>query len=467
MDVHLLRGCCVEAGRSDVVSRQLEGLRCALGDASDAYLTTVIEELKAGSRVLRELADLSQIYQDRVPLILEPLNIALPCLSRSLRDVTAYHGDRTRSKVNRWRTMYHKMTNEAGGLPLPGRFMAYNRYLSAVRDLLTRSPNFNLNMLEKLRRQIMQLREARSIPLPSIQAGPLVRYDSLPRYDVDMMQTPHWAEHIFPLPLPSRTALKRRHRGSKSVGLHHPWGHLDIPRHSKSLLRRCFNDDGISLTVYQSGGDNSPYMLLRILDDETPWFSVRGVHELCIQREDNSLQFKRWSRSEGQSKVWAVLCFMTWEELVLMHSTFVSLKARNGLTISLHPEEYDIRGEEKLFQACIDDDGFKHSLIVYQDRSTRGLRLHTAVWDGELRGCPVWTAFGLFPPSFGRRWSKSSSANCTSLTDTWQHSDASVCLADVARAHLAPQGLPGRRAAPCFLSPVPAAESAPGACRGL
>lgn len=48
---------------------------------------------------------------------------------------------------------------------------------------------------------------------------------------------------------------------------------------------------------------------------------------------------------------------------------------------------------------CIDDDGFKHSLIVYQDRSTRGLRLHTAVWDGELRGCPVWTAFGLFPPS--------------------------------------------------------------------
>lgn len=40
-----------------------------------------------------------------------------------------------------------------------------------------------------------------------------------------------------------------------------------------------------------------------------------------------------------------------WPELVLMHSTFVSLKARNGLTISLHPEEYDIRGEEKLFQA--------------------------------------------------------------------------------------------------------------------
>lgn len=43
---------------------------------------------------------------------------------------------------------------------------------------------------------------------------------------------------------------------------------------------------------------------------------------------------------------------------------------------------------------CIDDDNSKHSLVVYQDRPTGGLRLHAAVWDGELRGCPVWTAFG-------------------------------------------------------------------------
>lgn len=23
------------------------------------------------------------------------------------------------------------------------------------------------------------------------------------------------------------------------------------------------------------------------------------------------------------------------------------------------------------------------------------MRLHAAVWDGELRACPVWTAFGM------------------------------------------------------------------------
>lgn len=39
------------------------------------------------------------------------------------------------------------------------------------------------------------------------------------------------------------------------------------------------------------------------------------------------------------------------------------------------------------------DDGFRHSLIVFEDLHTHGLRLHAAVWDGELRQCPVWTAF--------------------------------------------------------------------------
>lgn len=27
------------------------------------------------------------------------------------------------------------------------------------------------------------------------------------------------------------------------------------------------------------------------------------------------------------------------------------------------------------------------------------MRLHAAVWDGELRACPVWTAFGTFENS--------------------------------------------------------------------
>ncbi|CAI0650752.1 unnamed protein product [Colletotrichum noveboracense] len=59
----------------------------------------------------------------------------------------------------------------------------------------------------------------------------------------------------------------------------------------------------------------------------------------------------------------------------------------------MNAREFKLKGEERLFQAQIIDDGFKHSLIVYRDSGTKGLRLHAAVWEGELRQCPVWTAF--------------------------------------------------------------------------
>ncbi|KAL2873626.1 hypothetical protein SGCOL_011183 [Colletotrichum sp. CLE4] len=79
----------------------------------------------------------------------------------------------------------------------------------------------------------------------------------------------------------------------------------------------------------------------------------------------------------------------------------------------MNPREFKLLGEERSFQACvihpatsvfstvahnsgrrqIHDDGFKHSLMVYRDIATGGVRLQASVWDGELKQCPVWTAF--------------------------------------------------------------------------
>lgn len=39
------------------------------------------------------------------------------------------------------------------------------------------------------------------------------------------------------------------------------------------------------------------------------------------------------------------------------------------------------------------------------------MRLHAAVWDGELRACPVWTAFGMFRDPFVHP-SSSTEATC-------------------------------------------------------
>jgi hypothetical protein len=138
IDAHLLTGCCREADRADIVALGLEGLRNSLPETFHGHMSAVIEELRSTSRLLRDLANRSQVHFTRVPVMLNYLNIVLPCLCKSLRDITAYYEDRTVSREIRWRKMYNKMTEEVGGLPLPQRFALYNHFLTLLRQMLTR-----------------------------------------------------------------------------------------------------------------------------------------------------------------------------------------------------------------------------------------------------------------------------------------------------------------------------------------
>lgn len=136
IEVHLFGGCCLEAQRCDTVALNLEGLRTALGEINNVHLSTIIDEVRTSGRCLRELADMSQVYQDRVPVVLNHLNVVLPCLSRTLRDITGYYENRTLTKRNRWRTMYHDMMEEADGVALPQRFSIYNYFMTSLKDVL-------------------------------------------------------------------------------------------------------------------------------------------------------------------------------------------------------------------------------------------------------------------------------------------------------------------------------------------
>jgi len=391
MEHHLFGGCCLEAHRCDAVALQLEGLRGYLLDASVGHLSNIIDDIRLTACSLRELADLSQVHQDRIPVVLNHLNILLPCLSRTLRDITSYYEDTTMTKINRWRNMYHCMKDEGDGMTLGGRFMLYSYFLGSLRDVLLRSPNFDLNGLETARVKVMQLRENRNIPPPPAQVGPRMRSTIFAfENDPDI----HWAQQIFSMPLPSRTALKNQIQ-SIATGPHEQWGYLKIPEESRILFRRPFNDDKICVIAYESGHDMCPYLLLRVINPETgsAWFSLRGTQELCIDRDGCVLRFKRWSSMSACSKLWAALSFQTWEELVLMYSSFLALKARNRKVVKVAPEEYLPKGERKLFQARISDDGFWHSLAVYKDITTGGIRLLASACEGPLKQCPIWTAF--------------------------------------------------------------------------
>ncbi|SPO00898.1 uncharacterized protein DNG_03646 [Cephalotrichum gorgonifer] len=417
-DTRLLHGCIREAERCGLMSYSLDGLRNALPEHYHAHMIGLSEEIRVSSRILRDLVDRSEAHFSRVPVLLQHLNIILPCLSKTLNDIDGYIEDRSISKEMRWRKMYNKMTDEVGGIALPQQFLLYNQFLDSIFQMLTR--------LETLKTLIMGLREKRAIPPPAPQVGgALIRPDMIVA-PISREPPSHWAQQIFSLPLPSRTALKTPKR-SKSCGPHKQLapGQPPFPPGSMVLFRRfvrraaltqaeppfraattglplaepclisfrSFDNDSLSLIVSSVRGTPQQHLSLVTSHQGIQWLAVRGVHELRIQRKHSAVELWRWSESTQTSKLWAALYFITWEEMVLFYCTFSSLKIQNSSTVLVDKDEYTLQGERRLFQAQIIDDNYKHSLIVYQDTQTKGIRLHAAVWEGEMRQCPVWTAF--------------------------------------------------------------------------
>jgi hypothetical protein len=135
---YLVQGCWREADRADIAALRVEQLRVVLPESLHGHMIFLIEEMRGSGRLLRDLGDRSQVHISRAPIVVSHLNLVLPCLCKTLRDITTHLDDKTLSREIRWRKMYHKMTEEAGGVPLPQRFVLYNHFLSLLKDLLTR-----------------------------------------------------------------------------------------------------------------------------------------------------------------------------------------------------------------------------------------------------------------------------------------------------------------------------------------
>ncbi|KAG5973542.1 hypothetical protein E4U55_000431 [Claviceps digitariae] len=331
-DITLLHGCYLEAQRSDHLWFSLEGLRLAIQEPIHSALAMTISEIRTTARCLRHLADVAQVHRDQIQFVLNHLNTLLPCLSRSLRDLQTHYEDRSRPSRTRWQDMYCVLTDEAGGLPLPMRFATFNRYVLLLRNVLLRSFDVDLVAVESLRGEVIRLREAIGLATPSVaKPGPVMLRQTRFLYEAD--PTPHWAEHVFSTPLSSKTPLADVGQ-TKSLGPHKKMGSHNIPMNSRIYFRQCFDQDNLSLTVFNNSQNNCTYLLLRIQRDSKPWFALRGAHRLCVERHGSSLRFMRWSA-----------------KLVLMYCTFISLKAHNCLTRQFCAEELCLQGERKVFSA--------------------------------------------------------------------------------------------------------------------
>ncbi|TRX98924.1 hypothetical protein FHL15_000266 [Xylaria flabelliformis] len=337
----VLDGCCVEAERADRVGFCLQGLRNALPEHLHPHLTAVIDQLQVTSQLLRDLADKSQVHLSQVPVMIDYLNVILPCLCRTLRDIMGYYEDKFLSKEHRWRTMYHIMSNELPGTTLPARFVMYNQFLGLLNFMLTRDPNFDVNAMEALRLRILQLRDARKIDPPSPIRTDLVRRDTALDFWKQETVRRVIAGLRNPIDLgriligPKLYSPSPCHPGENSENAANRMGHLNpFPDNVKILVKRTFDNDRVSVMVFLREADQLPFILVRTRTAiGEPWVSIRPIDNLTIERESTSvLHLTYWNAIERRKKAWASLSFLTWEVTLLTTDLIIAWSSLKTFT---------------------------------------------------------------------------------------------------------------------------------------
>lgn len=386
-----LLGCWREAQRADKVAGHLVRIRNSVGLEFYDHITVTLREVESTSRLLRDLYDLFPIYRTRVAIILYYLNVVLPSLCKTLQEMTIYIDNAGLPPKAQWTLMVERLGAPQAGMTLPQRLAMYVELLIQLIRLLSKSPLYDPTSLELLSMRHLRLRHIQGIPAPPQSLQPARPPPPEPPHSLERR---HWAEKIFDDPPHSATGLRHR-RESKCFGPPMVDHRLGITHGSTVLFKLPFDKNRISVTLYlQPEGPDMTRLLCRWMDRYfNPLHSCYGVHELCIRRKGSSLQFRRWSVNRMHPTLWMALFFKTWEKMVLFHSAFGALKSRSPLTINITQDDVVLAGEKRLFQGKILDDGYEHILTVLQDEKCHGLRLHAAVRNGELRRCPVWTAF--------------------------------------------------------------------------
>lgn len=285
----------------------------------------VTAEIRQSSKILRDLAARSHGHSSRMPIVADQLKIALPCMSKTLRDITSYYEDKTISRENRWKKMYHDMLKEGGGQPLPMRFLLYNNFFTLLLQLLTRDKNFNPALLEKLRNRIIDLRHKREIP-DSAQVVPPAAVvvttpapaDQLPQrpvagaiaVPVSLTPIPHWCTRVFNRPLSSHTDTGLEER-MEVYAQSMPGLETYLPK-GEVLMRRSFDNDRFCVKFIQAG-DDEPFVVLRMYKSGGALLTWQAHSALLASREGNAVALRRWSESSGIWKDWARFAFVYWE----------------------------------------------------------------------------------------------------------------------------------------------------------
>ncbi|KKY26746.1 hypothetical protein UCRPC4_g01437 [Phaeomoniella chlamydospora] len=168
------------------------------------------------------------------------------------------------------------------------------------------------------------------------------------------------------------------------------------------------SDREITIGFYVRAKDLRARLLFETRKRGTTRYSCRSLDALEFRRSDNVLHIL--TRETGTLQKWAQIKFKSIERLVVVHSTLVAMRSYDTFVPISKIPDFELNGEEEVFGATIEDDGFQHALRMYLDKKTKAVRLVASVFRGELKNTPIWTAFvhfslaaigWLIPPTTG------------------------------------------------------------------
>jgi hypothetical protein len=142
-------GCWWEARRCDLVAAALLRIRAAL--SLDFYnpITDLLREVESTSRLLRDLYDLFPVYKSSVPTLIYYLNVLLPCLCKTLRDMMIYIDNDALPPLTQWALVNERLA-EQGGMSLTERFVMYIEFLVQLVRLLSRYDLKSISLVHKI-----------------------------------------------------------------------------------------------------------------------------------------------------------------------------------------------------------------------------------------------------------------------------------------------------------------------------
>ena len=238
-----------------------------------------------------------------------------------------------------------------------------------------------------------RLREKPAVPSPPL--SPNGTFSSISQISaVASLDTSpsHWARQVFrsvsSTPLPWNDEETRYHEipGVKEQS---------YPNQSYDAVLNLVYPENVRVSLFCRHEDYRAKIVVLYRDSRgNSDYGCLPLENLFLFRERSVLRVCR-RKSNGKLVPWVSMKFTTVERMILFANTFVAMRSQDSSTTIPTPAIHDVELQDEFcaFAGQIIDGGFTHALRMWHDRVTGAVRLQGSVWQGELDGTPVWTAF--------------------------------------------------------------------------